>query len=237
MFRQQCGGVGNQAGDSAISWKAGGALPASSRGDAQSESFGGSLGSMGRFSVRIIARGLPPSVQPLVLIGAAFMSMIGIYRRVTPTELSQLLAAPEQIEEFLYPADDSEPPPDRLLDIDKTWHAIHFLLTGTEGQGDPPACNAVLGGTPLGEVDIGYGPARYLLPAEVAAVSTLLGSIPESELRQRLDLPVMKALGIYPGAWDDADEEWGYLLPNYRELVLFFGQAARAGDAMLLYIS
>ena len=165
------------------------------------------------------------------------MSMIGMYRRVTPTELAYLQAAPDRIQEFLYPADDSEPPADRVLDIDKTWHAIHFLLTGTEGEGDPPFCNAVLGGAPLGEVDVGYGPARFLLPTEVAEVSTLISSIPESELRHRLDLPVMKELGIYPNVWEDADEEWEYVLPNYRALVLFFGEAAKAGEAMLLYLT
>lgn len=55
------------------------------------------------------------------------MSMIGCYRRVTNEELSQLIGGASVVE-FLYPADDQQHG-DRELDIDKAWHAIHFLLT------------------------------------------------------------------------------------------------------------
>ncbi|NUR82053.1 MAG: DUF1877 family protein [Terrabacter sp.] len=52
------------------------------------------------------------------------------------------------------------------LDLDKSWHGIHFLLTGTDwSAGDAGAAGgAILGGRPVGEDD-GYGPARLLEPA------------------------------------------------------------------------
>jgi hypothetical protein len=78
------------------------------------------------------------------------MSMIGNYRRVTALELASLQQAPNQIMRFLYPDDSTSIPADRHLDLDKTWHAIHFLLTGDPWEGEPPLRNAVLGGTPLG---------------------------------------------------------------------------------------
>ena len=54
------------------------------------------------------------------------MSMIGNYIRVSPARLAELRAKPDSIMDFLYPDDPS--PLANHLDIDKAWHAIHFLL-------------------------------------------------------------------------------------------------------------
>jgi hypothetical protein len=166
------------------------------------------------------------------------MSMRGCYRRVTVAELDKLLKDSSDIFAFLYPDDPTDLPEDRFLDIDKTWAAIQFLLTGDVigDQGEPPLSNAVLGGTWLGDVDVGYGPARYLLPQEVRAVATALDAIPEAELRNRFDMAAMARAGVYPGVWKDEEEELGYLLPWYAALQTFMREAAQAGDAVLLWI-
>ena len=158
--------------------------------------------------------------------------MRGNYRRVTANELAALQRAPGKVVEFLYPPDGADPPEDRFLDVDKSWHTLHYLLTGTRDVGHPPLCNVVLGGTELGVEDVGYGPARFLTPAEVKEVAGALSRITESSLRQRLNAETMKELDI-----EDAEEELGYVLSHYRVLVPFFQEADRAGDAMLLYIN
>ena len=165
------------------------------------------------------------------------MSMIGNYRRVTPKELAALQQRPETISTFLYPANIEAVPIDRSLDIDKAWHAIHFLLNGEPWEGDLPLHNAVLGGTPLGEEDVGYGPARFLTPTEVAEVARALRGITPDELRARFDPQRLAAANIYPSIWDDPDDALDYMLINYQSLARFFQQAAQAGDAMLLYIN
>jgi hypothetical protein len=70
----------------------------------------------------------------------------------------------------------------RSLDIDKTWHIIHFLLNGDAWEGSGPLFDAVLGGSQLTDEDIGYGPARFISPAEVAATAHALRSISGEEL-------------------------------------------------------
>src|SRR5262245_28760066 len=58
------------------------------------------------------------------------------------------------------------------LDIEKTWHAIHFLVVGDawEVRAQEPATLCILGGEELGD-DGGYGPARLHGPAAVAAIA------------------------------------------------------------------
>lgn len=167
------------------------------------------------------------------------MSMIGNYRRITPAELTMLRQNPEDIATFLFDDPGAQVAPERVLDIDKTWHAIHFLLTGDPWMGAAPLRNVVLGGTPLGDEDLGSGPARFLLPEEVHDTAAALAAIPFSSLQERFDLDQLAAESIYPSIWDtaDRDEELQYLKPNYEALVQFFVQAAQSGDAILLYIN
>ena len=67
------------------------------------------------------------------------------------------------------------------LDLDKGWNGLQFLLTGdtylTTGLGA-----ALMGGDEVGD-DLGYGPARWLTPAEVAAVSEELAGADIDALR------------------------------------------------------
>jgi hypothetical protein len=136
----------------------------------------------------------------------------------------------------LYPDDGEGAHPDGThLDIDKSWHAIQFLLTGEPWQGDPPFQNAVMGGTELGDEDVGYGPARCLTPAEVQSVSAALASLSGEQLWSRFDAKKFAEAEIYPQGW--SSEGKGYVVAYYDALRAFFAEAARAGDAIILYLN
>lgn len=165
------------------------------------------------------------------------MSMIGNYLRVSPESLDELSGNPEEILDVLSAEGSAGRSSGRHLDIDKTWHAIHFLLNGKPWDGKRPLYNAVLGGMPIGEEDVGYGPARGLDPDEVRAVAEALGALPANQLLERFDPAAMNKAEIYPEGWTEDPEHREYISDYYTELVAFFEQAARAGDAMLLYIN
>lgn len=93
------------------------------------------------------------------------MSMTGRFQRVTDTEIDALLAAPEGIVDFLL-GDDVLPD----LDIEKSWHAIHFFLNGGAWEGCPPLDFLVGGGTEIGTEEVAYGPARAFRSDEVRAI-------------------------------------------------------------------
>jgi hypothetical protein len=164
------------------------------------------------------------------------MSMIGNYLRVSAAELERLVADPSDIQDVLYPEDgEAEHPEGRHLDIDKSWHAIQFLLTGEPWEGEPPLGNVVMGGTELGEEDVGYGPARGLTPAEVKSVSAALGEISGEQLWSRFDKQAFAEAEIYPQGWDGEGKQ--YIVEHYEALRQFFADAAAAGDAMILYLN
>ena len=71
-------------------------------------------------------------------------------------------------------------PEDRLLDIDRTWHVLHCLLTRTTDEAPLPL-GFIQGGTPIGE-DLGEGEARVLPPAELADAAHALERISLEQL-------------------------------------------------------
>src|SRR4051812_40770621 len=101
------------------------------------------------------------------------MSMIAALRRLSDSDLLHLQKKPELVADYLAenPLDGFGPFAD--LDIDKAWHAIHFLLTGTAWEGEPPLDFLAIGGTEIGE-DLGYGPARGLVSSQVRELATAL---------------------------------------------------------------
>jgi hypothetical protein len=181
------------------------------------------------------------------------MSMIMNYRRIYPEKLTELQAALEDnadaVGQFLYEGEDEDdeeessyvlpydPAAHAGLDIDKAWHAIHFLLTGSAWEGTPPLANAVLGGTELGEEDVGYGPPRYLTPEEVQETAEALRAISTEDLLKRATPQEMMAADIYPNIWDRGEEELEYIAEYYEMLTSFFTATAEANEAMLLYLN
>lgn len=94
------------------------------------------------------------------------MSMIGNFRMSSDSEIQGLLAEPETIESILYPESDEQSDGVNEMDVDKAWHGIHFLLCGNTWEGEHPLNFVVCGGQYVGDVDVGYGPARVYMSAE-----------------------------------------------------------------------
>src|SRR5581483_8450775 len=112
----------------------------------------------------------------------------------------------------------SPPPAGEEIDLDKAWHGIHFLLTDTDWEGDEPLCYLLTGGTEVGSVDVGYGPARALSSAQVKRFAEAVSGLTVDALRSRFDPARMMSLDIYPTIWDRdpaEDDTFGYLVEYY----------------------
>jgi len=165
------------------------------------------------------------------------MSMIGNFVALSPGALQRLIAEPSAIPEFLHPKEGQETPPNHL-DIDKSWHGIHFLLTGDTWSGEPPLAHVILGGIAIGD-DIGYGPARYLTPDEVRVIAQALAGVTREQLEKRYLPATLEKAEIYPtGIWEaEGNDALEYLLQYYEPLVGFYRDAAARGDAIIQYIN
>ena len=97
--------------------------------------------------------------------------------------------------------------------------------------------NAVLGGEEIGDVDVGYGPARFLEPEEVRALANALSNISSAELIEQFDPRALNEAEIYPQGWRGERHEREYIVGNYQRLVEFLQIAADAGDAVIEYLN
>jgi hypothetical protein len=165
------------------------------------------------------------------------MSMICYLRRLSAADLPRLVADSSLCADFLSGEEVEGFEPFADLDLDKAWHGIHYLLTGSATEGTVPLCFLLVGGQPIGE-DFGYGPPRCFSPAEVGAVAAALSSVSSDALRARYDPKVMQRLDVYPGIWvREGDEGFAFVHNYFEELKQFVAGAAENGEALVLFLS
>lgn len=161
------------------------------------------------------------------------MSMIGNLLAVPQGELDELFADPEAVSSVLY-----EKCSEEVVDLDKAWHAIHFMLTGQQYGGTPPLSNAVFGVEPIGEEDVGYGPALGTSADVAKQIATALSAISDQEFAARFDPEALNSAGIYPQIWDEGAEVLNdYIMPNFLALRGFYQKAAENGLAVITFIN
>lgn len=144
----------------------------------------------------------------------------------------EVAADPGRLEELV----EEDTPGEEFLDLDKAWHGLHWLLTGSVDDTSTPAGQAVLGGTEIGE-DWGYGPPRLLRPDDVRRVAEALDAVTADDLRARFDAGAMTAADVYPFIWDEEDVFEEYLAPSFDLLRDFYARAASRGDAVLAVLT
>ena len=165
------------------------------------------------------------------------MGMVACFAGVNADTISHLKSNPDEVEQFLYPEDgDSEPP--HYMDVDKAWHCIHFMLTGSVEGGAEPLAGAFFGGEEIGE-DMGYGAARLMPPQQVRSISTALAAIDEESFKARYNPDALVGANVYMADMcvHDGDDALDYLVENYRALVAFYRDTAMRGDGAVLWIS
>ncbi|MFE6510660.1 YfbM family protein [Nocardioides sp. NPDC057767] len=157
------------------------------------------------------------------------MGMIWIALAVDETTAEGIKTDPERLwdlEERL--ADDNDP---RLVDVDKAWHGIHWLLTGSVWEGEPPLGDAIFGGDEFGE-DNGYGRPRHLCADRTVKVHAALSALSEAELTSRYDGAAMNAAELYPvGIWEEDGQ--AYTFEHLAELRAFYAHAASNGLSVI----
>ena len=162
------------------------------------------------------------------------MGMIGNLRPASDSEIERLLANPTEITRFLY---GSEADGCERVVIDKAWHAIHFALNGSRLGGNEPLNFLVSEGTPIGEVDVGYGPARVLSSQQVRSLATALAPLQPEALAARIDLGKLDEEVIYPGNWQRNGMGVDSVVGSYRDMRDLIVRLADQGLGMVLYIN
>jgi hypothetical protein len=177
--------------------------------------------------------------EDLEIIVKAPKRIHGLWSRPQPPKnpsfLSRLLGAKPQ------PAvapDDWQPAEKPVaFDVDKAWQGIHFLLTGSDWEGDGPLAFILHGGREISE-DLGYGPAHGFSSSEVKTIDAALRDVDGASLFARADPGEFTKREIYPEVWDKEPKEQciGYVIEHFNGLKKFIGEAAQSGRALIAYI-
>ncbi len=145
------------------------------------------------------------------------MGMCMLLRRCDADTMARLRAEPDTAGAFAAPQDYQAVPEGELVDLDKAWHAIHFLLSGSPDSTTVPE-GALFAGEELGG-DLGLGPARLLSEHDTRFFAAYLASKPDDFVEKTLDFAALEAADIYPDIWDRRDaEDIEYVATYFRSL-------------------
>ena len=135
------------------------------------------------------------------------MGMIANYQYLPDNELEQIKALSNQEDDLLDFAEDSADAHDIIIDIDKMWDALLFVMTGfssSEFLDDNPLREAVLGVTPLEDVSEYIA---YTEKSRIAAISQALESFDMDRAMANFSMEACKKADLYPDIWDYLEEE------------------------------
>ena len=167
------------------------------------------------------------------------MSLIGHVYLLPDSRILALLADPSLVLGVVDGAYND--PAAGFVDLDKAWGALHYLLTGTAREGEGPLAFLLHGGTPVGDEDLGHGPARVFRPLEVAAISDALAPLSQRTLMPRFDPKKLEILEIYPGRWSElnlrSDYDLGYYFGPLEALKSVTARAKAEHLGMIVWIS
>ena len=164
------------------------------------------------------------------------MSMIGNLLRATKSELEEYLKDSSLLEDKVY---DDETENEKLVDIDKSWDGIIFLLTGQSfASAEHKLVRVLFSGQLIDEEqDLGYGPAHYLTPEQVAELYNEISAITTADLKQNFAPERMMELGVYPEIWDEGDDAFDFVADGFSTLQNVFADATKNGEAIITFIN
>lgn len=164
------------------------------------------------------------------------MSMIANFLRVSSSELEDYKHDSTKLQNRIYGNDNSED--DHLIDIEKAWAGIMFLLTGETIETMSDNLWRVIYNPQLIDEnqDLGYGPASYLTAEQVKELNSEISDIKVKELKKNFDPDKMLANDVYPAIWDE-DDSFDYLLGYFDKLQGFYKQASENNEAVISFMN
>lgn len=119
------------------------------------------------------------------------------------------------------------------ITLEKAWHGLHYLLTGEAWEGEGPLAFLLAGSNELDEDE--ESPIRWIGPSETRQVHQALSNVSDEILWSRFDASEMEELEIYPGIWDEDEEDLKEeYLSYFHELKQIVATAEKTGQGLIL---
>ena len=131
-------------------------------------------------------------------------------------------------------------PVEPVLDLEKSWHILHYLFTGRVDAAAAPG-GSLMGGEAVGG-DTGYGPARLHEAAQTQDFARFLATLEPAQLQARVDYQEMSRIPVYampmggsePELESELRAEVGRYFPRLRDYV---ARMAEKQSGLLIWLT
>ena len=155
------------------------------------------------------------------------MGLIANYSCLSDVNLKELKAMGSEEEEILESVEEWNDDDELLLDIDKMWDVLHFVLTGvgTDHKDDKnPLSQAVLGVMAVEDI------SDYVAYTEHNHLANIVAALDQFDIESALesfDMKACKEAELYPNIWDYEEEEEEIkdeILHDFEQMKRFYKQ-------------
>lgn len=185
------------------------------------------------------------------------MSMLFSLRRVSQEEASKLKKEPAEVVFFLLGKEVqaykksfldrifsrkspsvkrswTPPAEHEVLHLGKYWHILHYVLSGSAWEGQLPQSMLLVGGEDIGDVSVGYGPARLIGLDELSKFYRFLLTLDKESFGQSITTDEILKNELYCYGWsvDDRRVLWGYI----EKLKDFLASASANKELVVAYL-
>ena len=135
------------------------------------------------------------------------MGLIANYKCLSDKNLNELKAFYTENTESITDIEEHNNDLEILLDLDKMWDVLHFVLTGVSTDhriDDNPLSQAVLGVTSIEDL------SDYMAYTEHSQIADIVAALEQFDMEQALesfDMKACKEAELYPNIWDYDEEE------------------------------
>lgn len=167
------------------------------------------------------------------------MGIIANYQYLSDKNLKKLKTFYEKKAEVFEEVEDENEGVKILLDLDKMWDVLHFVLTGV-GSSEPiknnPLSEAVVGLVPIEDVE------EYLAYTEKSRVKDIVLALEHFDIEKAMEnfsMEKCQKADLYPDIWDyeeEADEIKEELMDCFQNLKDFYKKIVEANGNVLVTI-
>ena len=153
------------------------------------------------------------------------MGMVWVATLASDEDIASVRSEPDSAYHFVN--SDAAYNSGQQIDLDKQWHGVHFLLTGSAGATSDPL-SIIIGDFEEIGPDNGYGPAWIIPAASLASCHDKLSKLGDEEIAARFDPQVMAREDVYLADLfvDEGDEARVFLMEDIARLRSFIAKAA-----------
>ena len=167
------------------------------------------------------------------------MGLIANYNCISDESLKELKGLGSSEEDLFETVEEWSDEDELLLDIDKMWDVLHFVLTGVSADhriDDNPLSQAVLGVTSIEDL------SDYMAYTEYSQIADIVAALEQFDMDQALesfDMNACKEAELYPNIWDYDEEEEEIkdeILHDFEQMKVFYKKVLEAKGHVVVTI-